>query len=141
MVLTTKTNQIKVVNTSIQEADALCISRAENESIKQPVSVNRATPIPTTEATIETVNSIGEQEGQPEGVQFSDMNGSITLQEFVSSDNDDDSNASNDDEIDDERKMEEQDATIDDADPDSPGFGNDKLPEPNTIAQQRYSQQ
>ena len=40
MVLTTETNQIKVVNTSIQEADALCISRADNESIKQPVSVN-----------------------------------------------------------------------------------------------------
>ena len=98
MVLTTKTNQIKVVNTSIQEADALCISRAEDESIKQLVYVNRATPIPTTEATIKTVNSIGEQEGQPEGVQFSDMNGSVTLQEFVSSDKyGDDSNASNDD--------------------------------------------
>ena len=28
------------------------------------------------------------------------------------------------DEIDDERKMEEQDATVDDADPDSQEFGN-----------------
>jgi hypothetical protein len=64
---------------------------------KQPISVNRVTVIPTTEATIETVNNIGEQEDQPEGIQFSDMHGRITLQDFAANDNDDDSNASDDD--------------------------------------------
>jgi hypothetical protein len=63
---------------------------------KQPVSVNRVTIIPTTEATINTVNDIGEQEDQPEGIHFSDMHGRITLQDFAANDNDDDSNASDD---------------------------------------------
>ena len=62
------------------------------------------------------------------------MNGSVTLQDFAASVNNYGSNMSNDDfkmdeeyqdEIDDERKMEEQDATVDDADPDSQEFGND----------------
>jgi hypothetical protein len=53
--------------------------------------------IPTTEATIKTVNDIGEKENQPEGVQFSDMHGRITLQDFAANDNGDDSNASDDD--------------------------------------------
>jgi hypothetical protein len=76
-------------NSTDQErsVDALYIGRADNGSghivfklnTKQPVSVNRITPIPTTEATIETVNNIGEQEGQPEGIQFSDINGNVTL--------------------------------------------------------------
>ena len=61
------------------------------------------------------------------------MNGSVTLQDFAASVNNYGSNMSNDDfkmdeeyqdEIDDERKMEEQDATVDDADPDSQEFGN-----------------
>jgi hypothetical protein len=49
--------------------NALYIGRADNGSghivfklnTKQPVSVNHVTPIPTTEATIKTINSIGEQ--------------------------------------------------------------------------------
>jgi hypothetical protein len=85
--------------------DALYIGRADNGSghivfklnTKQPVSVNRITPISTTDAIIETVNSIGEQENQPEGIEFSDMNGRITLKDFAANDNDDDSNASDND--------------------------------------------
>jgi hypothetical protein len=83
----------------------LYIGRADNGSghvmfklnTKQPISVNQVTVIPTTEAYTETVNNIGEQEDQPEGIQFSDMHGRITLQDFAANDNDDDSNASDDD--------------------------------------------
>jgi hypothetical protein len=85
--------------------DGLYIGRADNGSghivfklnTKQPVSVNRVTPIPTTEAIITTVNDIGEGERQPEGIEFSDMHGRITLADFAANDNDDDSNASDDD--------------------------------------------
>ncbi|OEU08298.1 hypothetical protein FRACYDRAFT_250087 [Fragilariopsis cylindrus CCMP1102] len=61
------------------------------------------------------------------------MDGSVTLQDFAASVNNYGSNMSNDDfkmdeeyqdEIDDERKLEEQDATVDDADRDSQEFGN-----------------
>jgi hypothetical protein len=70
-----------------QSVDALYIGRADNGSghvvfklnTKQPVSINRVVPIPTTEAIIDTVNNIAEQEQQPEGVEFSDMHGRITL--------------------------------------------------------------
>jgi hypothetical protein len=85
--------------------DGLYIGRADNGSghivfkpnTKQPVSVNRVTIIPTTEAIITTVNNIGEEENQPEGIEFSDMHGRITLADFAANDNDDDSNASDDD--------------------------------------------
>jgi hypothetical protein len=88
-----------------RSVDSLYIGRADNGSghvvfklnTKQPVSVNRVTIIPTTEATIKTVNDIGEQEDQPEGIHFSDMHGRITLQDFAANDNDDDSNATDDD--------------------------------------------
>jgi hypothetical protein len=92
------------------------------------LSINRVTPIPTTEATIETVNSIGEQEGQPEGVQFSDMNGNITLQDFAGNYNDEDSNASDDDfkldeeyqeEVDNEIALDKEEGSISYDDPDS----------------------
>jgi hypothetical protein len=74
---------------------------------KQVVSVNRVTIIPTSESNIRTVNDIGEQEGQPEGIQFSNLNGEVTLQDFAENDNDEDSNASDDDfKIDDEYKEE-----------------------------------
>jgi hypothetical protein len=62
------------------------------------VSVNQITIIPTNEATIKTVNDIGKQECQPEGIEFSDLNGRITLQDFADNDNDEDSNASDDEE-------------------------------------------
>jgi hypothetical protein len=126
-----------------RSVDALYIGRADNGSgyivfklnTKQPVSVNRVTPIPTTEVIINTVNNIGEQEKQPEGIEFCDMHGKITLQDFTEGiGNDDDSNASDEDfkidqeyqdEIDDEMKLEEQEVAVDNADPDSQGFGND----------------
>jgi hypothetical protein len=112
------------------------IGRADNGSghvvfklnTKQPVSVNRITPIPTTDAIIETVNNIGEQENQPEGIEFSDMNGRITLQDFAANENDDDSNASDNDfkmdeeyqnEIDNEIKLEKEEGIIGNDDPDS----------------------
>jgi hypothetical protein len=62
---------------------------------KQPVSVIRVTPIPTTEAIIKTVNDMTKQEHQPEGIEFSDMNGGITLQDFAEGTGDDDDNNNN----------------------------------------------
>jgi hypothetical protein len=97
--------------------DSLYIGRAGNTSghevfklnTKQVVSVNRVTVIPTSEAAVKIANDIGEQENQPEGVEFSDMNGRITLQDFADNANDDDSNASDDDFVlDKEYKQEEK---------------------------------
>jgi hypothetical protein len=116
--------------------DALYIGRADNGSgrivfklnTKQPVSVNRITPIPTTDAIIETVNSIGEQESQPEGIEFSGINCRITLQDFAANENDDDSNASDNDlkmdeeyqnEIDNETKLKKEEGIVGNDDPDS----------------------
>jgi hypothetical protein len=118
-----------------RSVDSLYIGRADNGSghvvfklnTKQPISVNRVTVIPTTEATIKIVNDIGEQENQPEGIQFSDMHGRITLQDFAANDNDDDSNASDDDfkmdeeyqdEINEEVVLEEEDGSVGNDDPD-----------------------
>jgi hypothetical protein len=64
---------------------------------KQPVSVNRVDPIPTTDAIINTVNDIAEQEEQPESIKLPDMHGGITLQDFADNDINNDSNASDDD--------------------------------------------
>jgi hypothetical protein len=94
------------------------------------VSVNRVTVIPTSEATIKTVNVIGEQESQPEGIEFSDLNGRITLQYFADNDNDndEDSNASDEvfkideeykDEVNDEVALEEENGSVGNDDPDS----------------------
>jgi hypothetical protein len=124
--------------------DSLYIGRADNGSghvvfklnTKQLVSVNRVTPIPTNEAIIKTVNDMAEQERQPEGIEFSDMNSGITLQDFAEGfGDDDDSNASDEDfkidqeyqdEIDNEIKLDKQEVNTNDADPDSQGFGNDE---------------
>ena len=128
--------------------DSLYIGRADNGSghvvfklsTKQPVSVNRVTSIPTTDAVINTVNNIGEQERQPEGIEFADINGRITLDDFAANDNDDDSNASDtdfkvdqeyQDELEKEKRLEMKDNTANDADPDSKGFGSD---DPNSQA-------
>jgi hypothetical protein len=95
--------------------DSLYLGRADNgsghdvykHSTKQLVSVNRVTEIPTTDDMINIVNSITEQEAQPEGIEFSDMHGRITLQDFAADDNDHDSNASDDDfKLDEEYKKE-----------------------------------
>jgi hypothetical protein len=125
-------------NSTDQErsVDALYLGRADNGSghvvfklsTKQPVSVNRVTVIPTNEATIKTVNDIGEQESQPECIEFSDLNGRITLQDFADNDNDEDSNASDEDfkideeykdEVNDEIALEEEDGSVGNDDPDS----------------------
>jgi hypothetical protein len=58
--------------------DSLYIGRADNGSghevfklsTKQPVSVNRVTIISTNDTVIKTVNDIGEQKKQPEGIVF-----------------------------------------------------------------------
>jgi hypothetical protein len=123
--------------------DALYIGRADNGSghvvfklsTKQPVSVNRVTIIPTTEAMINTVNEIGEQERQPEGIEFADINGRVTLDDFAANViNDDDSNASDIDfkmdeeyreELEKELKLEAKEKTVDESDPDSKQFGGD----------------
>jgi hypothetical protein len=96
-------------------------------STKQPVSVNRVTEISTTEATKKVVNNIGENENQPEGIEFANINGRITLDDFVDNPNDDDSNASDDDfemdkeyqdELDGEAAMEEEEGIVGNNDPD-----------------------
>jgi hypothetical protein len=124
-------------NSTDQErsVDALYIGRADNGSghtvfklnAKQPVSVYRVTVIPTSEATIKTVNDIGEHESQPEGIEFSDLNGRITLQDFADNDNDEDSNASDEDvkidedyrdKVADEIALEIEDGSVGNDDPD-----------------------
>ncbi|OEU08351.1 hypothetical protein FRACYDRAFT_250146 [Fragilariopsis cylindrus CCMP1102] len=109
--------------------DALYIGRADNGSghvvfklnTKQPVSVNRVTIIPTTDALVNTVTNIGEQEQQPEGIEFADINGRVTLDDFAA-------NVINDDdkELQKELKLEAKDKTVDESDPDSKGFGGDE---------------
>jgi hypothetical protein len=125
-------------NSTDQErcVDTLYIGRADNGSghvvfklnTKQPISVNQITVIPTSEATMKTVNDIGEQESQPEGIEFSDLNGRITLQDFADNDNDDDSNASDEDfklddeyndEVADDIALEKEDGSVGNDDPDS----------------------
>jgi hypothetical protein len=87
--------------------DALYIGRADNGSghivfklsTKQPVSVNRVTVIPPTTDHIKFVNDMADAENQPEGIEFADINGKVTLDDFIEgiNDGDDDSNASDDD--------------------------------------------
>jgi hypothetical protein len=115
--------------------DSLYLGRADNGSghevyklsTKQLVSVNRVTEIPTTDDMIDTVNDIAEQEAQPEGIEFSDMHGRITLQDFAANDNDDDSNASDNDfkldeeykeEVDNEIALDKEEGSVGNDDPD-----------------------
>jgi hypothetical protein len=95
---------------------------------KQPVSVNRVDIIPTTDAVIKIENDIGEQEEQPEGIEFSNIKGEITLQDFADNGNDEDSNASDDgfqldeeyqEEVDSEIALEKEEGEVDIDDPDS----------------------
>jgi hypothetical protein len=104
------------------EADMLYLNWTRNNRD------NRVTIIPTNEATIKTVNDIGEQESQPEGVEFSHLYGRITLQDLADNDNDDDSHASDadfkiDEEYQDEEKdeiaLEEEEGNVGNNDPDS----------------------
>jgi hypothetical protein len=91
------------------------------------VSVNRITPIPTTDDMIDTVNNIAEQESQPEGVEFSNMHGRITLEDFAANDNNEDSNASDNDfkldeeykeEVDNEITLDKKEGSVGNDDPD-----------------------
>jgi hypothetical protein len=86
--------------------DALYIGQADNGSghvvfklsTKQPVSVNRVTVITPTADHIKFVNDMADGENQPEGLEFADINGKVTLEDFMDGINDDDdSNASDDD--------------------------------------------
>jgi hypothetical protein len=112
-VLTNDTGKERSIN-------SLYLGRADNGSgqevyklsTKQLVSVIRVTPIPTTDDMINTVNNIAEQEAQLEGIEFSDMHGRITLQDFADNANDEDSNASDDDFKLDEEYREEVDNEI-----------------------------
>jgi hypothetical protein len=114
---------------------ALNIGRADNGSghsvfklnTKQVVYVNRVTEISTSEATKKIVNDIGNEEQQPEGIEFSNMNGCVTLQDFADNANDEDSNASDDNfaldeeyknEMLDEAKLEMQEGIVGNNDPD-----------------------
>jgi hypothetical protein len=115
--------------------DSLYLGLADNGSghevyklsTKQLVLVNHVTPIPTTDDMIGTVNNIAEQEAQPEGIEFSDMHGRITLQDFADNANDDDSNASDDgfkldeeyrEEVDNEIALEKEEGSDGNDDPD-----------------------
>jgi hypothetical protein len=68
-------------------------------STKQRVSVNRVTAITPTADHIKLVEDIAESENQPEGPEFANINGKVTLDDFIEgiNDDDDDSNASDND--------------------------------------------
>ena len=85
-----------------QTVDALYLGRSDNGSghkvfklsTKEPISVNRVTVIPTPQDIIDLVNRMGEKEHQPDGIQFSDMHGNITILDLDENAGDDDSNTS-----------------------------------------------
>jgi hypothetical protein len=83
--------------------DALYIGRADNGSghvifklsTKQQVSVNRVTAITPTANHIKLVEDIAKAENQPEGLEFANINGKVTLDDFIEGINDGDDNNSN----------------------------------------------
>jgi hypothetical protein len=78
-------------------------------STKQRVSANRVTAITPTADHIKLVEDIAEAENQPEGLEFANINGKITLDDFIKgiNDNDNDSNASDDDFVHDKKYQKE----------------------------------
>jgi hypothetical protein len=101
-----------------RSVDALYIGRADNGSghvvfklsTKQRLSVNRVTAITPTADHIKLVEDIAEAENQPEGLEFANINGKVTLDDFIDGINDDnnnDSNASDDDFVHDEEYQKE----------------------------------
>ena len=82
--------------------DALYLGRSDNGSghevfkisTKEPISVNRVTVMPAPQDIIDLMNRMGEKEHQPDGIQFSDMHGNITILDLDENAGDDDSNAS-----------------------------------------------
>jgi hypothetical protein len=98
--------------------DVLYIGRADNGSghvvfklsTKQRVSVNRVTAITPTADHIKLVEDIAETENQPEGLEFANINGKVTFDDFIEEINDgddDNSNASGDDFVHDEEYQKE----------------------------------
>jgi hypothetical protein len=71
--------------------NALYIGRADNGSghvvfklsTKQHVSVNRETVITPIADHIKFVNDMAEADNQPEGLEFADINGKVTLEDFM----------------------------------------------------------
>ena len=62
---------------------------------KAVISVNRVVVIPTPRTIINQVNQMGASENQPEGIQFTDMNGKVTINILdlnCANDNDNNSN-------------------------------------------------
>ena len=59
---------------------------------KETISVNRITEIPMSGDFIEKVNQMAIREGQPEGIQFADHQGNITVLDFLTNHGEEDSN-------------------------------------------------
>ena len=51
-------------------------------STKEPIKVPRVTPAPITDSIIDLVNEMAEEEGQPEGIQFWDLFGQVTINDI-----------------------------------------------------------
>jgi hypothetical protein len=101
-----------------RSVDASYIDRADNGSghvifklsMNQRVSVNRVTAITPIADHIKLVEDIAEAKNQPEGLEFANINGKVTLDDFIEGINDDDndnSNASDDDFVHDEEYQKE----------------------------------
>jgi hypothetical protein len=112
-----------------------CIHVIFKLSTKQRVSVNRVTSITPTADHIKLVEDIAKAENQPEGLEFANINGKVTLDDFIEgiNDNDDDSNASDDDfvhhveyqkEFNEETRLEKNEGLAVDEDQ-ADAFGND----------------
>jgi hypothetical protein len=119
----------------------LYIGRADNGSghvvfklsTKHRVPVNRVTAIKPTADHIKLVEDIAESKNQPEGLEFANINGRVTLDDFIEGINDDDSNASDDDfvheeeyqkEFNEETRLEKNEGLAVDEDQ-TDAFGND----------------
>ena len=62
---------------------------------KAVVSVNRAVVIPTLRTIVDQVNQLGASEKQPDGIQFINMDGKVTIHDLDLNRADDDNDASN----------------------------------------------
>ena len=83
--------------------NALYLGRADNGSghivfkldTKAVVSANRVVVIPTSKVVIDRVNEMGISEKQPEGVQFTNRDGKVTINDLDLNLDDNDNNNSN----------------------------------------------
>ena len=79
---------------------------------KAVVSVNRVVVIPTPATIIDRVNEMATSENQPDGVQFTNQDGKITIKDLdlnMDDDDDDDSNASDESFVNDQEYQDEHD--------------------------------